>query len=142
MNTLAKTTTIIELHVPDFEQVKSFYGDLGFKILWEYPAVDRGGYLMMQMEENMIGFYCGNEQVYDHEYFKKFPKTTVRGYGVEIGIFVTVPIEECYDKVTGLHKANIVEDLVERPWGIRDFRIIDPFGYYIRISEPSDMSKP
>jgi len=29
-----------------------------------------------------------------------------------------------------------------KPWGKKDFRIIDPFGFYLRISEPSDMSKP
>ena len=27
------------------------------------------------------------------------------------------------------------EDLVARPWGLRDFRVVDPSGYYLRITE-------
>ena len=26
------------------------------------------------------------------------------------------------------------EDLQDRPWGLRDFRVIDPAGYYLRIT--------
>ena len=29
----------------------------------------------------------------------------------------------------------VEEDLVARPWGLRDFRILDPSGYYLRITE-------
>ena len=31
----------------------------------------------------------------------------------------------------------IVEDLTDRPWGLRDFRIADPDGYYIRVTTPA-----
>jgi lactoylglutathione lyase len=27
------------------------------------------------------------------------------------------------------------EDLQERPWGLTDFRILDPAGYYLRITD-------
>jgi lactoylglutathione lyase len=27
------------------------------------------------------------------------------------------------------------EDLQDRPWGLKDFRIIDPAGYYLRITD-------
>ena len=27
------------------------------------------------------------------------------------------------------------EDLQDRPWGLRDFRILDPAGYYLRITD-------
>jgi len=29
----------------------------------------------------------------------------------------------------------ITEDLRDRPWGLRDFRILDPAGYYLRITD-------
>jgi lactoylglutathione lyase len=29
----------------------------------------------------------------------------------------------------------VEEDLVARPWGLRDFRVLDPSGYYLRITE-------
>ncbi|CAN5834566.1 hypothetical protein BH24ACT3_BH24ACT3_02460 [soil metagenome] len=30
------------------------------------------------------------------------------------------------------------ESIVDRPWGLRDFRVIDPDGYYLRVNEPED----
>lgn len=30
---------------------------------------------------------------------------------------------------------SIDEDLTDRPWGLRDFRLLDPDGYYLRITE-------
>jgi lactoylglutathione lyase len=29
----------------------------------------------------------------------------------------------------------ITEDLRDRPWGLRDFRVLDPAGYYLRITD-------
>ena len=28
----------------------------------------------------------------------------------------------------------VFEPLQERPWGLRDFRIVDPDGYYLRLT--------
>ncbi len=142
MNKLTKTTTIIELHVPSFDIVKEFYGNLGFKILWEYPSKNQDGYLVMKLEENLLTFFCGSEEVYNQQYFKSFPKTTPRGYSVEVGIFITEDIKLYYEKFKNKYEENIVEKLRLQAWGNRDFRIVDPFGFYLRISEPTDMSKP
>ncbi len=30
----------------------------------------------------------------------------------------------------------VTEQITERPWGLRDFRLLDPDGYYWRITEP------
>jgi len=30
--------------------------------------------------------------------------------------------------------AQLLEDIVERPWGLRDFRLLDPEGNYLRIT--------
>ncbi|MFN2560582.1 MAG: VOC family protein [Jatrophihabitans sp.] len=30
---------------------------------------------------------------------------------------------------------TVDEDLTDRPWGLRDFRLLDPDGYYLRITE-------
>ena len=29
---------------------------------------------------------------------------------------------------------SVVELLRERPWGLRDFRVVDPDGYYVRVT--------
>jgi lactoylglutathione lyase len=38
------------------------------------------------------------------------------------------------DRVTGAGWP-LVEDLQDRPWGLKDFRILDPAGYYLRITD-------
>lgn len=58
------------------------------------------------------------------------------GYGVEIIIMVN-NIDEYYSKVKDF--SNVVEGLVLQPWGLKDFRIEDPFGYYVRITSSHDI---
>jgi len=124
----------VELHVPNFELTKDFYGDLGFKVVWERkPNQTMKGYMVMRRAESIINFYCGNEQVYDHPFFGKFDKNTPRGYGVEVVIPVD-GIEVFYQKVKEKYSNKIVRPLskkYEKP----DFRMIDPFGFYLRFVE-------
>ncbi len=130
----------IELHVPDFEIAKDFYRRFGFEVVWEKKPVDdkREWYLLIRNENNTIGFWPGNEEVYNQTYFKNFPKETKRGYGVEVVIELN-NIEELYNKVKG--QAKIVGELKVRHWGLKDFRVEDPFGFYLRFTEPHDPSK-
>jgi lactoylglutathione lyase len=53
--------------------------------------------------------------------------------GVELVIEVD-DLDGCYDSVikTGW---RIDEKIALRPWGLRDFRLIDPSGYYLRLTE-------
>jgi len=127
----AQNNVLLELHVPDFEKVKEYYGKLGFEVVWERKPEMFKGYLILKMGNNILCFWVGNEHVYEQPYFKKFPRDTKRGYGVEIVIMVD-DVEEYYSKVKG--SANVVEELVLQPWGLKDFRVEDPFGYYLRIT--------
>jgi lactoylglutathione lyase len=36
----------------------------------------------------------------------------------------------------------VEEGLVSRPWGVRDFRVLDPSGYYLRITERAPATAP
>lgn len=121
----------LELHVPDFDTVKSYYGSLGFRVVWERVPEEAKGYLVMEMNGTVICFWGGNEAIFDQPYFKRFPKETPRGYGIELVIMVD-DIEAYYDKVKDI--ANVVEPLVKQPWGLQDFRTADPFGYYLRFT--------
>jgi lactoylglutathione lyase len=121
----------LELHVPDFGPVKDYYGKLGFKIVWERLAEKDKGYLVMKMDSTIICFWTGTESVYEQTYFKRFPKDTPRGYGVELVIMVD-DVEAYYERVK--ESANVIEPLVLRPWGSKDFRTADPFGYYLRFT--------
>ena len=52
--------------------------------------------------------------------------------GVELVLEVD-DLEQEYARVTGA-RWPLAEDLTERPWGLRDFRVLDPSGYYWRIT--------
>ncbi|HEV2118717.1 MAG TPA: VOC family protein [Candidatus Bathyarchaeia archaeon] len=121
------TDVFIELHVPDFNRTIEFYSRLGFKLRWRSED-----YLVMKRKRSVLNFYGGSEKVYRHSYFGRFSKNTKCGYGVEI----IIPV----DRVERLYKtvrkfAKVVQPLQSKKWGRRDFRILDPFGFYLRITE-------
>lgn len=123
-----------ELHVPNFEVAKQFYGDLGFDVVWERKSTDKTeGYMVMRKKTSVLCFYSGTTKVYEHSYFRKFPKDTKRGYAVEIVIPVD-DVKSFYKTVQELHKDMIVIPLTERFY-YPDFRMIDPFGFYLRFVE-------
>jgi len=126
----------LELHVPDFAITKNFYRKLGFSEIWSRQKGDEGDYLVMERNGTVLNFWPGNETVYQQPYFKQFPDDTKRGYGVEI--VYSVDDIDAYYKVTKSF-ADIVEGLKLQPWGSRDFRFIDPFGYYFRVTEPHNI---
>jgi uncharacterized glyoxalase superfamily protein PhnB len=53
--------------------------------------------------------------------------------GVELVLEVDDVVAE-RDQVTAAGWP-ITEDLHDRPWGLRDFRVLDPAGYYLRITD-------
>ena len=128
----------IELHVHDFDKVRDFYGILGFKEVSRKHANNQE-YLVMEKQGTIIAFWPGNGRVFEQSHFKQFPKDTPRGYGVEI----VIPVDnvfDFYDEIKDL--VSISSELKERAWGLWDFRIIDPFGYYIRITEHHNLLDP
>jgi hypothetical protein len=126
----------LELHVEDFEIIKNYYAGLGFRIIWEREPDGLKGYLVVDLEGNTLCFWAGNQHVYDQPHFKQFPKDTPRGYGVEIIIMVK-DILSFYEQVRSV--ANVVEPLAEQPWGLWDFRAVDPAGYYLRFTSEHDI---
>jgi len=138
---VALSDVIIELHVPNFDIVKDFYGKLGFEKVWEYPPKNQSGYLVMKRQDSVLAFFCGNEEVYNHSFFKRFPKTTPRGYGVEICFYISDQDIDTYYKhiIEMLGTDCVVTPLELKPWGSKDFRITDPFGFYICVREAGNI---
>ena len=123
-----KTDIFLELHVPDFQRAIDFYKILGFEVVWVSNE-----YLVMKRGDSALFFYGGDDRVYSHSYFGQFVKNTKRGYGVEI-ILYEKNIKEFYERIKD--KVKVAQKLELKHWGAWDFRIEDPFGYYIRIGEP------
>lgn len=140
-----RNNLIIELHVPDLEVVSGFYSKLGFDIsMDDKPNEKELGYLTMtrqdEMGSTMLNFYGGDDRVYNQSHFKQFQKDTKRGYATEITIVVK-DIDKLYESVNTQLKNNIVREIKEledhgHKW--KDFRMIDPFGFYLRFTELID----
>ena len=136
---------VLELHIPDFDKARNFYSLLGFKEITCDPTSGGGstlGYMVLKRTDGLgntlINFYWDSPLVSEHSFFKDFDKNTPRGYEVEI----TVPVSEVnklWEEVKGqLQEKNIAQPLTLKRWGKSDFRVIDPFGFYIRFTEIVD----
>lgn len=130
---------LVELHVEDFDKARDFYTRLGFHVVWERHPERFKGYLVMISGANTLCFWGGNTDIYEQEYFSRFPSDTKKGYGVELVISVE-NLDDIYREAQQF--ANIVEDMQLRPWGLRDFRIEDPFGFYLRFTTVHDIHNP
>lgn len=129
----------IELHVPDFDIALDFYGKLGFKKVWMRQVHNGGDYLVMERSGTILNFWPGNDAIWGQPYFKNFPKDTKRGYGIEIVIPVD-DVEASYQQAKQF--AHISSTLKLQPWGVKDFRIEDPFGFYLRVTERHNILDP
>jgi hypothetical protein len=58
-----------------------------------------------------------------------------RGVGTEICLEVD-DVEAVFGAVATLAGFGVSEPLAMRPWGLRDFRVTTPDGYYLRVTEP------
>lgn len=142
---LVPNNLVLELHVPNFTMARSFYSIFGFSELSYDPTSGGGsdlGYLILRREdalgETHINFYGDKETVSQHSHFRDFPSTTPRGYAVEI----TIPVSNIvllWDSVKDkLQSSQIAQPLTLKRWGKKDFRVIDPFGFYVRFTELVD----
>lgn len=68
--------------------------------------------------------------------FHDKPPGGKRGYGVEMG-FVVGDLDKAF-AAAALFKDRdwvIASRIMMRPWGVRDFRVLSPDGYYLRFTE-------
>lgn len=54
------------------------------------------------------------------------------GVGLEIVLEVD-SVKEAYQRARG-YPGAVASELKQRPWGLFDFRAVDPDGYYIRVT--------
>jgi predicted lactoylglutathione lyase len=140
-----KNNLVIELHVPNLDIVKNFYTKLGFAVMmFDEPTEKEQGYLTMTRSDpagnTMLNFYGGDERVYTQSFFKQFSKDTTRGFEISITV-VTSEIDQLYQMAQENLKANIVREIAglsdhDHKW--KDFRMVDPFGFYLRFTELID----
>ncbi len=138
MTAAPRSDILVELHVPDLGVAERFYRRFAFEVVREERPRDGDGYLVMRRGSSLLSFWGGTDAVRDHEYFRRFRRVRKRGYGVEI----VIPVDdlESAHRAAVAARAVVAEPRV-REWGARDFRVEDPFGYYLRFTEPHDPTR-
>ena len=118
----------LELFVVDMDIAIRFYRDvLSFALLRREPD-----YASLRHGEVVFGLGPVAKLPAAGGYFTQSRLAQERGLGVEIVLEV--------DDVGAAHDAvrasghPILEPLQDRPWGLTDFRVADPDGYYLRIT--------
>jgi len=117
----------IELFVADVGRSADFYARvLGFEREHESE-----GYVAMRRGSARIGIGAYADLPRDH-YLRRAPEGAALGLGVEIVVEVD-DIEAAFAVVRDAGQP-LLSPLRDRPWGLRDFRLADPDGYYLRIT--------
>jgi len=121
-----------ELFVDDVEQSLAFYGaTLGLR---PSPGYDPQGYVPVSAGHVRIGLQRRSALPAEH-HFRPDHFAGPRGVGLEIVIEVDdVHAAFAQARDAAVAHGGQIEPLAARPWGKTDFRLIDPDGYYIRVT--------
>ncbi|MXZ74286.1 MAG: hypothetical protein F4207_14805 [Gemmatimonadetes bacterium] len=121
----------VNLAVRDLQVSAAFYTEtFGFKELSNDP-----GYILLQRNELVLGLKT-DELLWYPDPGEQPVESLTRGVGVELVLEIS-DIGQFHAKMQQAGMA-IREPLTEQPWGATDFRMLDPDGYYWRITSPRD----
>ncbi|WP_249872812.1 VOC family protein [Oceanobacillus saliphilus] len=98
------------------------------------PKETNKSYIPVRKDEVILGL--GEIKNLPENHPLKAPDGQQIGLGVEIVLEVE-DLKAIYNKVVG-KEYPIQTELTKRPWGLEDFRIIDPDGYYLRITSTTE----
>ncbi|EAR14828.1 hypothetical protein RB2501_10897 [Robiginitalea biformata HTCC2501] len=123
-----KMTLRLELFTTNIEATVTFYREvLGFEMLptssSTYQPIGKG---------NVILGIGSLESLSEDHHFNPDRSDNPFGYGVEIVLEVD-DVHMAYKRALSAG-APLEGKLGKRPWGLTDFRVTDPNGYYIRIT--------
>jgi lactoylglutathione lyase len=120
-------TLRLELFVADLAASVRFYRDvLGFTVEGE-----DSDYVQVRKGAVEIGLGLDDRLPPDH-HFGREALSQQKGTGVEI-VLEADDVDASYRHAVDAGYA-INAPLRRRPWGLTDFRVIDPDGYYIRVT--------
>jgi predicted enzyme related to lactoylglutathione lyase len=110
---------------------------LGFALV-RSEGTDADGYVALRRGEVQVGAATRPENQADPGHRR--PPT---------GVELVLEVDEVEEELRRVRAARwpVEEQLTLRPWGLRDFRLLDPNGYYLRItgraqSEPHEAAAP
>lgn len=118
----------IELFVEDLDKSIEFYSNI-FQLNTSSQnsnsaTFKANGFYLLLTRKNFIS---------NNHYFGNMDNIR-KGVGVEI-IIVVPDIQNIYQRICKM-PINLESKLKSQKWGMTDFRLIDPDGYYLRITSP------
>jgi len=118
------STTRVEDYLSFFESVADF------KLVMRKP-----GYLEACSDLAELSFIDPKYWSTGHPFSGKLTGSG-QGVGIEIGI-VVADLDKAYAAAVKFQDKGwpISTGIVHRPWGVRDFRVLAPDGYYLRFTE-------
>lgn len=124
------STLFIELYVRDINyNIEIFSKILGFQVVR-----NEGDFAELCSDSVMLLLNDGSDLEHGHPFRSRLDFTR-NGTGVEIG-FYTSELSVAYSRASEFQELKVSEIKLQN-WGLRDFRIITPDNYYIRITEYS-----
>lgn len=117
-------TPKVEEYVTYFEKVA------GYKVVYRKP-----GYVEMETSCAQVTFLDPAIWPKAHPFYNP-PPDGKRGHSMEIGL-VVADLDKAFAAATEFKNKGwpISSGIVMRPWGVRDFRVLAPDGYYFRFTE-------
>lgn len=121
----------VELYVEDPSPYARLFRDaLGFSILR-----DEGDFVVCQSARGTVLLNRFDDPSPGHP-FEDYRAHARRGMGVEIGFALEPAALRNAWSVARTFEGFSVTEIVEQEWGMTDFRIVTPHGYYLRITTP------
>lgn len=106
---------VAEIFVRDMARARAFYQALGFDLL-----ADRGDFVVLAWE--------GNRLYLDHR-----PDLPLPPDHPQANIRVMVPdVDRCWEQARAIG-APVLAAIADRPYGLRDFTVLDPDGFGVRF---------
>lgn len=119
----------LELFVEDMGETIGFYRRvLGFEVEREQPEE----YASLRSGGVLLGIGPISKLPEEDGYFTRDITSHRRGLGVEIVLEVE-DLDTAHRRVVASGHP-VFEPPQRRPWGLMDFRIVDPDGYYLRLT--------
>jgi hypothetical protein len=119
----------VELYVED----PAYYARI-FRDALRFEVVrDEGSFVELRSERGVVLLNSFDDADAGHP-FEHYRQEKRRGLGVEIGI-VTDHLEETWEAARRI-EGCAVSDIVRQEWGMTDYRILTPHGYYLRVTTP------
>jgi len=119
----------VELFPANLEDTLDFYTRvLGFEPV-RYGPGSSSNYLLLRRGGAVIAA-SSREEVVD--------RSTRRP---PVGVEIVLEVDDLASERRRVMAANwpVLENVTRRPWGARDFRLVDPSGYYVNVTEPDEI---